>query len=161
MRPFAWALAGAAVLWAAALPLAAYAASQPTAGSPSSYFALAVYAFGSVICHQRPERSFHLWAAQLPVCARCTGIYLGAAMGAVVGAFPIAGPELAPSPGRPRSAPGNRTARIAIAVATLPAFATLGYEWTTGETPSNMIRALTGVVLGVVAAWLVVRQTLR
>ena len=28
-------------------------------------------------CHQRPERSFHIWGKQLPLCARCTGIVLG------------------------------------------------------------------------------------
>jgi len=30
--------------------------------------AAGLYAVGSQICHQRPERSFHLFAAQLPVC---------------------------------------------------------------------------------------------
>ena len=31
-----------------------------------------------LICHQMPERSPHLWGAQLPLCWRCTGIALGA-----------------------------------------------------------------------------------
>jgi len=31
----------------------------------------------SYICHQRPDRSFFLFASQLGVCCRCTGIYLG------------------------------------------------------------------------------------
>ena len=37
-----------------------------------------IYLAGSVVCHQLPERSF-FWmnGAQLPVCARCTGLYLG------------------------------------------------------------------------------------
>ena len=37
-----------------------------------------VYLAGSVVCHQLPERSF-FWTsgAQFPVCARCTGLYLG------------------------------------------------------------------------------------
>lgn len=30
-----------------------------------------------VICHQKPERSFFWKGKQFPVCARCTGIYLG------------------------------------------------------------------------------------
>ena len=42
-----------------------------------------VYAAGSLVCHQIPERSFHLGGSQLAVCARCVGIYAGAAGGAV------------------------------------------------------------------------------
>ena len=40
-----------------------------------------LYATGSVICHQLPERSFFLEGRQLPVCARCTGLYLSGAAG--------------------------------------------------------------------------------
>src|SRR6266576_3861624 len=43
-----------------------------------------LYALGSRICHQLPARSFHLFAAQLPVCARCLGIYTGAAAGSLL-----------------------------------------------------------------------------
>lgn len=32
---------------------------------------------GSVWCHQRPERSPHLWGAQMPLCWRCTGVFAG------------------------------------------------------------------------------------
>ena len=44
-----------------------------------------IYLAGSVVCHQLPERSF-FWTngVQLPVCARCTGLYLGGLL-AVVG----------------------------------------------------------------------------
>lgn len=45
-----------------------------------------VYAAGSLICHQLPERSFFLDGRQLPVCARCTGLYLSGAAG-VLGWF--------------------------------------------------------------------------
>jgi uncharacterized membrane protein len=38
-----------------------------------------IFAAGSLICHQKPERSFFLDGHQLPVCARCTGLYLSAA----------------------------------------------------------------------------------
>jgi uncharacterized membrane protein len=40
-----------------------------------------IFAIGSVVCHQLPDRSFFVDGRQLPVCARCTGLYLGAAMG--------------------------------------------------------------------------------
>jgi uncharacterized membrane protein len=36
---------------------------------------------GYAICHQIPERSFHIHGQQLPLCARCTGIYMGALAG--------------------------------------------------------------------------------
>lgn len=40
-----------------------------------------VYAVGALVCHQLSDRSFHVAGAQLPVCARCTGLYVGAAAG--------------------------------------------------------------------------------
>lgn len=34
--------------------------------------------FGKVFrCHQLSDRSFHICGVQLPLCARCTGIFLG------------------------------------------------------------------------------------
>lgn len=33
--------------------------------------------FKFVICHHMPERSFHFKGKQFPLCARCTGIFLG------------------------------------------------------------------------------------
>jgi uncharacterized membrane protein len=44
-------------------------------------FLALVYAAGSIVCHQLPERSFFLDGRQLPVCARCTGLYLSSAAG--------------------------------------------------------------------------------
>ena len=68
------------ILWALSLPLATRAAAPASASSAGYVFALAVYAIGSRICHQLPARSFHLWSMQMPVCARCAGIYAGAAV---------------------------------------------------------------------------------
>ena len=41
-------------------------------------------AVGYAICHRIPERSFFLNGRQLPLCARCTGTFLGAMLGAGV-----------------------------------------------------------------------------
>jgi uncharacterized membrane protein len=40
-------------------------------------------AVGYAICHRLDLRSFHLGDRQLPLCARCTGIYLGVLVGLV------------------------------------------------------------------------------
>ncbi len=40
-------------------------------------------ALGYAVCHRIDLRSFHLGIRQLPLCARCTGMYLGAVLGLV------------------------------------------------------------------------------
>jgi uncharacterized membrane protein len=138
-------VAGAAVLWAAAIPFAAIAANG--ALGPAAYpFAFVVYLIGSVVCHQLPARSFHLAATPLPVCARCSGIYLGAAWAA---ALLMATRRLSAG-----SADG-RHIRIVLALAALPVAATLALEWFTGHDPGNVIRALSGLPLGAAVAWAV------
>ncbi len=39
---------------------------------------------GYAICHQIPDRSFHIDGHQLPLCARCSGTFLGALVGFTV-----------------------------------------------------------------------------
>lgn len=65
----------------------------------------AAFALGHVICHQRPERSFFGCGLQWPVCGRCSGLYLGAAAGAVL-ALALGG-----RPQRARAAPDSAAAR--------------------------------------------------
>ena len=134
------------VVWAAAIPLAAYAASRPSAASSVYAFALTVYAIGHVICHQLPARTFHLWMVALPVCARCTGIYVGAAVAAV---------SIAAARRRRRAEARSAKAdpRVVLAIAFAPTAATLVFEWTTGITPANWIRAFAGLPLGAAVAW--------
>jgi uncharacterized membrane protein len=134
----------AALGWTLALPAAAYAAAQPADASSAHAFAYLIYQFGSVICHQREERSFHLFAEQLPVCARCTGLYAGAAIAAV--AYAGAGWS------RPASHPDRGRVRALLLLAALPMVLSLAYEWSTGVVPSNLIRAATGLLLGAVVA---------
>ncbi|MGA2505474.1 MAG: DUF2085 domain-containing protein [Anaerolineales bacterium] len=38
-------------------------------------------AIAYAVCHRIGERSFHIGSIQLPLCARCTGMYLGAVTG--------------------------------------------------------------------------------
>lgn len=38
-------------------------------------------AVGYAVCHRISERSFHIGSYQLPLCARCSGMYLGAMLG--------------------------------------------------------------------------------
>jgi uncharacterized membrane protein len=40
-------------------------------------------AIGYAVCHRISERSFHIGSFQLPLCARCTGMYLGAVTGLI------------------------------------------------------------------------------
>jgi uncharacterized membrane protein len=141
----------AAVAWAAMLPLVPFLASRAHASALATWLVVMVYAMGSMVCHQLPDRSYHLWTAQMPVCARCTGIYLGAAVAAV---FANAG-----HPFRGAAFRGAVPARTALFLAALPAALTLAYEWTTGQAPSNLIRAASGIPIGAVVAWLVVRAT--
>jgi uncharacterized membrane protein len=66
---------GPAVLASAAV-LAPYLSA-----SGLSFFAVAIFWFFSPVCHQAPARSFWILGAPMAVCARCLGIYLGAAVG--------------------------------------------------------------------------------
>ena len=67
---------GPAVLVSAAV-LAPYLAA-----AGYSALALAIVFFFSPVCHQDPVRSFWVFGGPVAVCARCLGIYLGAAAGA-------------------------------------------------------------------------------
>jgi len=137
--------------WAVAIPLAAAASAASAPAAVFYLFALAVYAIGGAVCHQLADRSFFLWGRQLPVCARCTGIYAAAAVTAVVLAL-LRARRLAP----PRWI-ATVTARRRAGVAALSLNAlTLVYEWTSGVAPSNATRASAGLALGTVVAALIV-----
>ena len=101
-----------------------------------------IFAVGSVICHQRPERSFFWGDHQFPVCARCTGIYLSAAAG-LLGwvAFKTA------SRWRPRSFDPRLAIRV-ITIAAIPTAVSLATGLIGMWDGSNTTRALLAVPLG-------------
>jgi uncharacterized membrane protein len=138
-------LAAVAIGWLVLLVAA------PVAPAP---IATLVYAIGSLICHQRPERSFHLDAIQLPVCARCLGIYAGAAAGTLSRLVPGSDPGSDPAGSDPTFR-AFRTRPLLI-VAAVPTVVTLVLEWTGLWAPGNVVRAVAGVPLGVAAALVLV-----
>src|SRR4051812_38932852 len=101
--PIRVAFGALALLWPAALAAATRIAALPQRGDAAYLLSAAVYfsaglpnggdggsrlrgglfSSAGLLCHQRPERSFSLWGTQFPVCARCAGIYAGAALGVI------------------------------------------------------------------------------
>jgi hypothetical protein len=141
--------------WGAALFAAPYLVRPDARASRGPrLLSSAVYLAGSLVCHQRTERSFRLAAVQMPVCARCLGIYVGAGAMALA-LVAVAGLNRAPV-AQARAASGWRSAasnpRAVFIVGALPSLLTLVYEWTTGDTPANGIRAAAGVPLGAAVA---------
>ena len=104
-----------------------------------------LYAAGGVICHQLPERSFFLDGQQLPVCARCTGLYLSGAAGFVAWLI------WKTSRGWRKFAVSPRPALSIVIVAALPT----ALSYLTGVMGlwdgSNVTRAVLAVPLGVSA----------
>jgi uncharacterized membrane protein len=102
----------------------------------------ALFPLGHFICHQRPERSFFIGSQQLPVCARCTGLYVGAAIAAPF-AVTLA------------AAFASSRARWILGLAALPTAITWILE-VAGLVPfSNVSRFVAALPLGFAAAWLV------
>jgi uncharacterized membrane protein len=137
------ALAALTALWAAVIVAAPQGVAQ---ASPNVRMAAALTYFGAgYICHQRPERSFHLHGRPLPVCARCTGLYLAAPFG-------LAGVMFM----RRRKPADDRTYRrwrTAFVVAAAPTVISVGLEWIGGPgLSSNISRALTALPLGATLA---------
>jgi uncharacterized membrane protein len=136
-RVLAIALTGGSLLWVASLFAAA---SLYGLGVLPSI----VYGLASLVCHQRPERSFLFPDAQFPVCARCAGLYVSGALGAAIAwttALPVA----------------PRNVRLLLLLAALPTLATIPIEWLHISPLSNAIRAAAAVPFGAAAGWAFVR----
>lgn len=108
-------------------------------------FSAVVYLAASRVCHQRPERSFHWHGVKWPVCGRCSGLYLGGALGAI--AIVAAGR-------RPRPAP---RLLVSLAVAAVPTALTVLAEWSGLVPVGTPARFLAAVPLGVLVAVVIIR----
>jgi uncharacterized membrane protein len=133
-------LAGAAVVWLTAILAApvAIGSDRPvlSAGAAGLYLA------GARICHQRPDRCFRIHGRPMPVCARCSGLYAGAAFAApfaLLWAARLSG----------------RRARVLVAGAALPTLIAWSLEMAGLAHPSNTARLVAALPLGFAAAWLV------
>ena len=107
--------------------------------------AQAIYHGFSAACHQESARSFHIEGFPLAVCARCTGLYVGALAG--VAAYPLLARTLA------RREMPWRIWLIMAAVPTTVDFA-LGFFGVWDNT--HLSRFLTASLLGVVSAFYIV-----
>lgn len=158
-RASAWLAAATvvAIAWSALILLApAWLAASPGehALTPRVSAAGVTYLVASRVCHQRPDRSFHLHGQPLPVCGRCTGLYLSGTMGLVAG---VAVRRRA-SPAARGSArlPASLDSRVIwLAVAALPTVLTWSAEMLGLWNPGTTLRAIAAVPLGLAAGALV------
>lgn len=95
-----------------------------------------MYRFFGMICHQLPERSFHLLEHQLAVCSRCFGVYFGLGVGAVVYPLWRRVDDIEPLP------------RIWLLASMVP----IGIDWSLGVfgvwENNHASRFITGLILG-------------
>ncbi len=95
-----------------------------------------IYTFFSFLCHQIPERSFHVESHAFAVCTRCFGVYFGLLLGFIVYPFSRSLDEIEPLP------------RFWLFLAIIP----LAVDWSLGffEIWENtrLSRFLTGLILG-------------
>ena len=141
-------MAVAASIWAATLVAAPYAVTHEAPETAAFRAASGVYVVGGVVCHQQAVRSFHLWDTQLPVCARCAGLYAGAPGGLLLALL------LLPTPGRRgrRFTPEElRALRRLLIAAAVPTALTVAIE------VPNAMRAVSAVPLGLAVAWIAAR----
>lgn len=102
------------------------------------------------VCHRIGERSFHFGGRQLPLCARCSGTYLGASVGLAV--------LLARGRGRASRLPETRfLAVLGLFVLLWAADGLNSYlSWFPGlphlYEPSNLLRLATGALQGTALA---------
>jgi uncharacterized membrane protein len=98
------------------------------------------YFFFSGVCHQIPERSFHFWGEPLAVCSRCSGVYAGFLIGALL--LPVVR----------RGLKGEFPPAWILGAALLPAMADFGLAHLGVYDSGNVLRAATGLIPGATAS---------
>ena len=108
-----------------------------------------IYLIFAKICHQDPARSFRLDGVPLPVCARCTAVYLGF-LGAV---------SFWPLLKRITTKSNNLLWLLSAAVVLMTVDAGLDLVSIRNNTPAT--RTLTGSLLGLAGGWIISSVTAR
>ena len=139
----------AVCVWAALLIVIPLIVAHPPASGVRGVAAAVVYVVGGFVCHQLPERSFHLEGAQVPVCARCAALYWAAPFGLVA--------ALGFARRQPRITGGTSPAAVrrALLLSAIPTLVTLAIEAPGFGTPSNVVRAVAAVPVGLTVTWAV------
>jgi hypothetical protein len=150
-------VAALAALWLCLLVGSPYLVSHAAPGSALFDTGGLVYLAGRVVCHQRADRSFHAWGVQLAVCGRCFGLYAGALIGSVLGAWR--------SGGKRRdwhratvTALGHDGApdwALGLAVSALPTAASLALEIGRVWAQSPVVRCIAAIPFGFTVGWFV------
>jgi uncharacterized membrane protein len=73
--------------WAGIAALVLAIGAAPLLQSRAPRWSAFIYSLFAPLCHQKPERCFHLAGLPLAVCARCLGVYLGFAAGLLLYPF--------------------------------------------------------------------------
>lgn len=140
-------------LWALALALCALTVGSWLALTPPDLLGKAD-AIGYAICHRIDLRSFHIGVRQMPLCARCTGIYLGALFSIVALAVM----------GRGRAGGLPSTPILIVLIGFIAAMGVDGVNSYAGffrgrvpqlYTPTNEMRLITGTLCGIAVACLI------
>jgi uncharacterized membrane protein len=113
------------------------------AGQSASLVSAGTSFFFSFVCHQIPERSFHLWGIPLAVCSRCSGVYAGFFIGVL--AFPLI------RKGREEGYPPPWI----LGAAAIPVVIDFGLSHLGIWGSTHILRAATGLVLGGAASFYV------
>lgn len=132
------------MLWVVALVLAPLVSATPSRIAVDA--SAAIYLAGSLVCHQLPERSFAYGGVQLPVCARCLGLYVGGLLGALIWAI------LTATRSTGLRAARRSTFRAALIVAAVPTLLSVAAGAAGVWDGSNVTRALLALPLGAVIA---------
>ncbi len=103
-------------------------------------------AVGSAVCHQDSTHSFLVYGRQMPLCARCTGMYLGALLSLV---FHFRQGKLGSLPPRKVLIPLGLLFLVFALDGLNSSAASLGLGWKLYET-TNLSRLITGTGAGIV-----------